>query len=163
MAYFHLNQIERSIEVEKKILTDIPFSGAPKGYEISIMLSIVMDRLYRKEERSVESLIGQIKARPEAEQLSAKIAAVECDLAFLKGEFSEALPYYCQLWKQAYLSGHSSVLCEIKEKLNTIRENIGALNFDVTFSEYAASGVPNPFDADTSDLSQIGEHKSYMT
>lgn len=144
-AYFHLNRLEQATEVEQHILCNIPFSSAPRGFEMSLMLNIALDRLYRKDESSAQGLIAQIKLRSEADQFTTQIAAVENDLALLKGNFSGALPYYCRLWNEAFLIGQSSVMDRIEEKFKTIRSNVGAVEFDAIFSAHSVPGVPNPF------------------
>ncbi|WP_075185096.1 hypothetical protein [Teredinibacter haidensis] len=141
---FDLNNTDDVENYERKILEEIAYDDAPAGFQIQQMVDVLLMRMARQNFELAESLFHEIKSRKDSTPMAELLDGVEADLRCQKGEYFEALPYFCKLWERSLSAQSPAQIEQLKARFKVFETNLGRERLELLLAEYLDESSPSP-------------------
>ena len=124
---FQLGNAEQGLELERRILEDLPYDKLPASMKAQLMREIILARDIRGESTINQPLLDTYKRLPEAEGDQLFIDNIQAEIYLRQKHYEKAAGLYLQLFDKASKGEQPrSVLEHLEQKLDLIKEKIGA-------------------------------------
>jgi len=143
-----LGKQDKALYFENKILDDIPYTESPLGFKTQQMLDIVLARITRGDIEQAQVLLDDIRSSDEAEKLAYILNGFQCDIDYQNGNYSAALPHYCNLWVAALSSNQPVQIKQLKSRLLELEQKLGTEYFEEHYARAVPQGTINPKEYD---------------
>lgn len=122
---FNVNNTEDGENYDNKILNEIPYKDEPSGFQIQQIVEVLFMRMARQAFDKAKTLVDEIRDRPDSAPMSELLDGVEADLCCQKGDYAEALPYFCKQWERTLNSQSLARIEQLKSRFRIFEENLG--------------------------------------
>ena len=144
--YTRLEQEERVLHYEEKILKDVPYEDAPPGFKTQQMLDIILARISRKNFDKAQSLLDETRGLADAVKIKEVLDGCQCDIQYQTGDYLAALPHYCKLWIAALSANQPVQIKQLQSRMFELEEKLGSDVFNQKFTENVSEGIILPRD-----------------
>lgn len=137
--YSETGELEKCLEAETKILDEIPYQNAPKGYVAQQMLEILVNRVARRDTKNARSMMAKLKELDDAKNLYDMLDNIQADIDFEEGNYLQCLPQYIKMWDKAVEMKQQQNLGQLKNRIDRIRANVATSEFENFANNYASN------------------------
>ncbi|MCY7295054.1 NACHT domain-containing protein [Alteromonas sp. a30] len=139
-TYVRNQQNDAARECEQRILTELPYEHAPKGYRSQKLVDVILSRIQRGDIEHIPALLNELKSSEDANRWQDFIKGVEADIDFAQERWEKALPYYAKMWQQALQSQQIEQANVLQQRLNTLESHLGKDTFSSLLAQVLEEG-----------------------
>jgi hypothetical protein len=142
--HYEMGNKELALDVENKIMNEIPYDEAPSGFQSQHMLDIILARLSRADSDNAQIILDQLKQSDSAARLSDMLEGLQSDIHFQREDYSAALPYYCKVWERALQADLKPQIEQLVPRMIEFEQKLGRECFNELFEQEVSAGVKKP-------------------